>query len=111
MNLFWFLIFAGGLLGALGDIGIAQWGKTYSTMWWVVSAVGYLAFMTSLGLAVRFGLNRGYPLTIALLMLLLVNVVLVAIWDVTVSGTSITFYQFVGILLAIAAVFCFELGK
>ncbi len=107
---FWLAVIVVGLVGAVADVAINQWSLTDKLRWWVVGAGGYLLFMTALGLTLKAGMVHGYPLTIALVLVLLANIAFVAGWDVIFLGTSLGFYQWLGILLAIGAVACFELG-
>ncbi len=106
----WFLIVGTGLVGAIADVLVSYWSQTHKFQWWLTSGIVYLVFMTGLGLIVRQGIDNGYTLTVALVLVVLVNVALVAAWDIYI-GTSFSVLQWVGITLAVGAVVCLELGR
>jgi drug/metabolite transporter (DMT)-like permease len=110
MRFFWSCIMTVGLIGALADLAVNKWSQTWSVQWWAAGACGYLLFMTGFGLVLRVGAGHGYPLTVAVVLMLLINIGFVAGWDVLLLGTSLTAYQWFGVLLATGAVACFELG-
>src|SRR3989344_4105762 len=106
----WFLIICVSLIGAVADVMIGYWSNTYRLEWWLAGAVGYLVFMTGLGFIIREGMTIGFPLTVALVLVLLINVAFVAMWDMF-SGASPSTLQWVGVVLALAAATCLELGR
>ncbi len=108
---FWILVVSVGLFGAVTDVVLNQWSKTLSLNWFVLSAVMFIAFMIGLGTTMRLGATREYSMTIALLLVLLVNVAGVGVWDVLFGGAHFTLQQKLGGILAILAIICFELGK
>lgn len=108
---FWVLVIFMGLFGALADVSLNQWSKILSPRWWIISSILFLVFMTGFGLAMRLGATRGYSLTIAVVIVLLLDIVAVGIWDFVVGGTWFTPTQWFGVALAILAMLCFELGK
>lgn len=108
---FWVIVFLLGLIAAPADAALNHWGKVLSLPWWIISSILWLIFMTGFGLAMRFGAGRGYSLTVAVMVVLLVNIAAVALWDMVVGGSRFTLLQWFGALLAIAAILCFELGK
>lgn len=109
--LFWIIVVSLGLEGAIADVALNQWSKTYSLYWYVVSTLLYLVFMTGFGVSMQLGMVRGYSLTIAVVLVLLVSIVGVALWDLTIGGTRLTATQWLGVTLATVAMICFELGR
>ncbi len=107
--MFWFLVVCVGVIGAVADIVVSQWSRTGLLLWWSGGALGYLIFMTGLGLVIRMGMIHGFPLTIAVLLAVLVNIGVLALWDVLV-GRPFSVMQGIGVVLALTAVACFELG-
>ena len=108
---FWILVGLLGLFGALADVVLNQWSKTLSLNWWLAAATLFLVFMTGFGIAMRLGETRGLSLTAVVLVVLLANISGVAVWDLLVGGTRFTTTQWIGAVLAVAAMVCFELGK
>jgi hypothetical protein len=108
---FWLMVLFLGLFGALADVSLNQWGKIPSIFRWTESAGLFLAFMTGFGISMRLGEARGHSLTAVVLVVLLANVVGVGIWDFFVAETRFTTSQWVGVILAVFAIVCFEAGK
>ena len=106
----WLNIASVGLVGAIADIMVNYWSQTHRFQWWLASALVYLVFMTGLGLIVRQGMNNGYTLTVALVLVLLINVIVVAAWDVY-RDSSFSALQWLGIIFALGAIVSFELGR
>src|SRR3989344_5267953 len=110
--MFWLLVVVMGILGALADIAVGQWSKTNAHGWWALGAVGYLVFMTGLGVILRVGMSQGgVTLTIAVVLVVLVNIAGLAMWDSFYARVPLTAIQWAGIVLALAAVACFESGR
>ena len=109
--LLWILVICVGLIGAIADVMVSYWSQTNRLSWWLGAAVGSLGFVTGLGVIIRRGMSDGYTLTIALVLVVLCNLALVVVWDVYSSGTSPTVLQWVGVVLALGAVVCLELGR
>jgi hypothetical protein len=107
---FWALVVSVGFIGAVADVTLAHWSRTNQLFWWLAGAVGFLVFMTGLGLIIRQGAPHGYTLTIALVLAVLLNVAFVAAWEVY-SGGSLSPLQWVGVMLAVGAVVCLEIGR
>lgn len=99
-----------GAVGAVADIVLSYWSYTCRLQWWLGGAVMYLVFMTGLGLIIRHGMTSGYTLAVGVVVVLLVNIALVAIWD-AYSGSSLSILQWLGIALAVGAMACLELGR
>jgi hypothetical protein len=108
--MFWLMVIATGLLGAVADIVLSRWSATGNTSDWVASAASYLVFMTMLGLVVRVGAFEGYRLTIAVVLALVVNVAALSLWD-SWQRSSFSAMEVVGIVLALGAAACFELSR
>ncbi len=106
----WLLIVLVGVIGAVADVVLSYWSYTYRLHWWLGGAAMYLVFMTGLGLVVRQGVTNGYSLAVGVVVVLLVNIVLVTAWDVY-SGASLSALQWLGIVLALGAMACLELGR
>lgn len=106
----WLLVLATGFVGAIADIIVNNWSRTNKHGWWILAGLSYLFFMTGLGLIVRKGITGGYSLTVSLIIVVLVNVVFVAMWDIY-CGTQVSTWQWIGVILALVAVVCFELGR
>ncbi|KKS11436.1 MAG: hypothetical protein UU67_C0073G0007 [Candidatus Daviesbacteria bacterium GW2011_GWB1_41_5] len=106
----WLLIVFVGAIGAVADVVLSYWSYTHKLQWWLGGAVLYLIFMSGLGLIVRQGVVNGYSLAVGVVVVLLVNIVLVAAWDVH-SGASLSVLQWFGIVLALGAMACLELGR
>jgi len=107
--MFWILVVATGLIGAVADIVLSNWSRTNEFVWFLAGAVGFVVFMTGLGLIIRRGAINGHPLAIALTLTVLFNIAFVAVWEVH-GGTQLSALQWVGVALAVMAVTCFELG-
>ncbi|KKW11238.1 MAG: hypothetical protein UY50_C0018G0006 [Parcubacteria group bacterium GW2011_GWA2_49_9] len=105
--LFWVFVSCLGIFGAMGDIVLNQWSKNFSLRWWLMSAVLFVAFMTGFGIAMRLGAARGYSLTLAVLIVFLVNIMAVGVWDLY-GGARFTPKQWLGAVFAIGAIMCFE---
>jgi len=97
--------------GNIADVMLNEWSKTSSASWWFTTALMYILFMSLFGLVIRQGSTQGYPLTIAVVLVLLLNIGSVLGWDVLRLGTSISTLQWVGIFLAIGAFASFEFGR
>ena len=108
--MFWLLVVCVGAIGAVADIILSRWSANATTGEWLLSALAYLVFMTGLGLVIRFGAYGGHRLTIAVLLVVLVNVALLAAWD-EFKAIPLSPIQWGGVVLALAAVACFELGR
>ena len=106
----WLLIIFVGAIGAVADIVLSYWSYTSRLQWWLGSAAMYLIFMTGLGLVVRQGVTNGYSLAVGVVIVLLVNIALVTAWDVH-RGASLSVLQWFGIVLALGAMACLELGR
>ena len=107
----WLLIIFVGVIGAVADVVLSYWSYTSRLQWWLGSAAMYLIFMTGLGLVVRQGAVNGYCLAVGVVIVLLVNIALVTAWDVVYSGVSLSVLQWLGIVLALGAMACLELGR
>lgn len=108
---FWLLVIFLGVIGGIADVSLNQWSKILSLNWWFVSTILFIVFMTGFGLSMRIGATRGYPLTLAVVLVLLADIMAVGLWDVLYLGTSFTFQQKFGAVLAVVAIACFESGK
>jgi hypothetical protein len=108
--MFWILVVLVGLSGAVADVILQQWSRTQLLAPWLYSAAGYLVFMTGLGLVIRFGEMGKFPLTIAVLLVVVVNIASLAIWD-SYKGVSFPAMQWVGMILCVAGVACLEFGR
>ncbi|MDO8590130.1 MAG: hypothetical protein Q7R69_02560 [bacterium] len=109
--MFWFLVICAGFVGAVADVLISYWSQTNRLVWWLAGAAGSLGFVTGLGLIIRLGVIGGHTLTVALVLVVLVNVAFVAAWDVIYNVAGPTTLQWLGIVLALGAVVCLELGR
>jgi len=109
--MFWLLVVGVGIMGAVADVILSQWSENGSSLWWVGGAIGYLVFMTGLGIIIRMGTVAGFPLTIAVVLVLLTNVATLMAWDVFYVGTPFSVIQLLGIALALASVVSFEFGR
>jgi len=106
----WLLIVVVGAVGAVADIVLSYWSYTHWLQWWLGSAVMYLVFMTGLGLIVRQGVINGYSLVVGVVTVLLANIALVTAWD-AYNGASLSALQWLGVVLAVGAMACLELGR
>lgn len=111
MGAFWAMVLFVGVIGTPADIALNQWSKTLSARWLLASAVLWAAFALGFGFTMRIGARHGYPLTVAVVLVLSVNTILVGVWDVLYERTSLTSLQWLGVALAVAAAVCFEFGK
>jgi hypothetical protein len=111
MGLFWVFVVVVGIVGAVADITLNSWSKTLSLQSFTLSAVLFIAFMVGLGITMRLGATRGYSVTLALLLVVLANVAGVACWDIFNQGTRFTSLQWLGALMTMVAIICFEFGK
>ena len=108
--MFWTFVVFVGLIGTITDIVLSRWSETNQLSWWLIAAIGYLVFMTGLGIVIRVGSADGFWLTIAVLLVVLVNIAGLAVWD-TLTGRAPSALQWAGVVLAIGAVACLELGR
>ncbi|MBX4189433.1 hypothetical protein KW785_02455 [Candidatus Parcubacteria bacterium] len=108
--MFWAFIVVVGIIGAIADIVLGKWSETNQPLWWIAGAVGFLVFMTGLGLIIRQGVSTGYTLTIALVVVILCDVLFVALWE-AYKGIRLTPTQWSGLVLAVGAIVCLELGR
>ena len=99
-----------GLIGGGADIILNTWAEKLSISSWVASALAYMVFMTGFGIVIRYGHADGFRLTVAVMLVLLVNIASLALWD-SYHESRISLLQIVGIFLALAAVACFEFGR
>lgn len=108
--MFWILVGCMGVIGALADIILGEWSKSFSLSTWFASIPMYLVFMTGLGIVIRIGSTDGFQLTIAVLLVVLLNIAGLALWD-SYRGSPLSVMQWLGVVLGLAAVACFEFGR
>lgn len=100
-----------GLLGAVVDVFLYRWSKTFALSWWCYSAVLILVFITSLGYLMRIAPARGFSMTGLVIVVLLVNIAGCAVWDVFVSATRFSNLQWAAVVLGTASLILFEAGR
>lgn len=108
--IFWLSAFAVGVVGAFADVILGRWSDQATLSAWLMSVLAYLVFMTGLGWVIRYGSLNGFRLTVAVILVLVVNVAALALWD-SYKTTSFSTFQIIGVVLALAAIACFELGR
>ncbi len=108
--MFWPLVILVGFLGSGADIVLQGWSKNLTLNSWLVSVIPYLIFMTGLGFVIRLGETGKVPLTIAVLLVVVVNVAGLAVWD-SYKGAPFSLMQWAGVLLALGAIACIEFGR
>lgn len=105
---FYILAIVLGLFGAISDICVNYWIEKDRFIWWAISAVLFVIFMTGLGFCIRLGTYKGYSFSIIVVNIVIMNILGVVAWDyfqgVPLNGTKI-----LGILFAIAAIICLEI--
>ncbi len=97
-----------GITGALGDIAVNQWAKSWQFNWWLVSCAIWIITATIFGVI----LHKGYfNFGVAVVLALLVHSGLVLLWDALWEKAHLSSLQWLGVIFALLA-FCFlEVGK
>lgn len=108
--MFWIFAVLVGIIGAGADVILSTWAEKLSISSWLATALAYLIFMTGFGIVIKYGNSGGYRLTVAVMLVLLVNIGALALWD-SYHTAKLSMLQVGGILLALLAVACFEFGR
>lgn len=110
--LFWILVIVSGVIGAIADVVLNRWATTHELhlLPWIEAAVLILVFATVFGLAMRLGERAKYPLSAAVLLVLVINIGMVVVIDVWMNGVSFTPVQWAGFTFGLLAFICWELG-
>lgn len=108
--LFWTLVFITGVLGGVADVVLNKWGtaRELSLRPWIDAAVLIVVFATIFGYAMRQGRLTGYPLSAAVLLVLVVNIGTVVMFDYWMNGVVFTWRQGLGFAFGILAFICWE---
>lgn len=102
------LLIGAGLLGAGSDALLNQWAKTGRLAWLLAAYLAWLIVATMLGLILRWGY---FGFGAAVVLFLLVNSLAALILDRTLFDGRLSWWGWIGVGLAIAAIVCIELGR
>ncbi|HEY4506495.1 MAG TPA: hypothetical protein VJJ24_03555 [Candidatus Paceibacterota bacterium] len=97
-----------GVVGATGDILVNRWAATGSFRWWLMAAPFWLGMMSLLGYTLRANLAQ---FSVVVVIALLVNILIVLLWDTVIMKTQLLSLQLAGIVVAIVAMVLIELGR
>jgi hypothetical protein len=97
-----------GILGAISDLILNCWAKNQRLSWLLAAYGAWLVVATLLGILLRWGyFNFGS----AVVLFVLVNCAVVLLIDYKYFLTRLSVWSCAGIVLAIAAVVCMEIGR
>lgn len=102
------IVVLAGLLGAVSDVVLNQWARTGKTGWLIAAYACWLIVATVVGLILRadyFGFGA------AIVLFLLVNSMGALILDRALYGSRLSGLSSLGIVLAIIAMICIEMGR
>ena len=102
------VLIAAGLLGAASDALLNQWARTGRWPWLLTAYGAWLVVATLLGLILRWGY---FGFGAAVVLFLLVNSLAALVLDRALFAGKLTPWGWVGVVLAVAAIVCIELGR
>ena len=102
------LVIAVGGLGAISDAILNQWARTGRLSWLLATYAAWVTVATLLGFILRWGY---FSFGAAVVLFLLVNSLAALILDYQLFAGRLSLLSWVGVGLAIAAIFCIELGR
>jgi hypothetical protein len=102
------MIAAVGVLGAVSDVILNQWARTGRLSWLLGAYASWIIVATLLGVILRSGY---FGFGVAVVLFLLANT-LAALWlDYQFFAGRLSGLSWLGMVLAIAAMACLELGR
>jgi drug/metabolite transporter (DMT)-like permease len=99
---------AAGVLGAVSDAVLNQWARTNRLPWLLSAYAAWLVVATLLGFVLRW---QYFSFASAVVLFLVVNSAGVVVIDIAFFSGRMTAWQWGGIVLAVAAVCCIEVGR
>lgn len=108
--MFWILVVIVGVCGAIADILIEAWSRNMTFPAWLVAVVPHLVFLTGLGGILYLGKQGKLPLTVAVILVVVINITIIATRDIS-RGEPFPLLQRAGVLFCLVGVVCIELGR
>lgn len=97
-----------GLIGALGDVTVNQWARSNQIWWWIVSCFVWVLAATIFGSVLKL---QHFTFGVAVVLALLVHSLCVLAFDYAWYKASLSRWQWLGVVCAILALCCVELGR
>lgn len=94
----YFLLVLVGVLGAIGDIAVLKWSKTWRLDWWVASCVLWIIVASLFGWLLGM---KQFNFGIAVILALLCHSGCALLYDVQFNGAKLDYVQWLGVVSGI----------
>jgi drug/metabolite transporter (DMT)-like permease len=102
------MLLGSAVLSGIGDILIFQWAKGQS-VWGLLS--GIAIWIVSLVLLAYLFRWSTLPFSLVVVLLVVIHLLIDVVWDVTVLGSRLSVWQWLGVVLTGAAVILLQIGQ